>query len=425
MWAYNDNTGVPEKPIAIEGQILEAKVAGDSAVVNSLAPAGQTAITLVDFITGQSRTLALDHPLRKVIEPVSSHPPAEAEAAEGVEPPAEPTVYRERGDVVPTGNDAVLMTVHLLEKKLVTVQTIKAQQNGAFEKGDLNVKDTADATQEILNDIARQRMGGVRLDDASRYSVTLRLLFAPGVPEWNEEVTGAPNFFSLPSVDLLVADRRVIVFDKKNVKLWESQLGYPIDPTFASTNRFSFRASDLAAAPAIERGDTIYFFDRGILTAFDRLSGAVRWRLPSVGISHLQLDDHGMLYVATTSRGPESIQYSDQVTLRDRPVGVILKVDPSNGKILWKAEGVADQFHLAEPYLYGSHAQFGRLGVIVAPSSGRNVPLSFSLFRINPANGEAVWTYYQAQPPVAVDFQRRTILWLVPGELRILRYLSL
>src|SRR5579871_5308837 len=107
----------------------------------------------------------------------------------------------------------------------------------------------------------------------------------------------------------------------------------------------------------MERGDTLYFFDQGVLSAFDTKSGAARWRIPTVGVSQIQFDDAGMLYVTTTTAGPESIQYSEQVNLSDKVEPIILKVDPANGKILWRADKVGESCHLSGKFIYTTKTQ--------------------------------------------------------------------
>jgi outer membrane protein assembly factor BamB len=336
-----------------------------------------------------------------------------------------PMLYMDRSEIVPGGNNAVLMNAHWVEKKFVSVETMKAQSHGTFEKKDLGVMDTVNFAEDTMNEWAKQRTGGVRSEDVSRYSVKLQPLLASDAGEWSGEVIGAPSLFSLPSVYLLTAGNELIAFDKNNKKLWEAHLAYPIDPSFRESGFSTFRRREAASAPAVERGDSIYFFDQGILTAFDRKSGAVRWRIPTVGVSQVQLDDQGKLYVTTTSRGQESIQYSDQVNLRDKKVGVIMKVDPATGRILWKAANVADELYLAGKYVYGTRAQVSNLEMITSFSSRKSAPTHFRIFRINPKDGEVLWTYYQPEEPLTLGFQGRTILWLARNELRVLRFLSL
>jgi hypothetical protein len=133
----------------------------------------------------------------------------------------------------------------------------------------------------------------------------------------------------------------------------------------------------------------------------------------------VQLDDQGLLYVATTSRSQESIQYSDQVNLRDRPFGVILKIDPGSGRIVWRLENIADDFYVAGKYLYGIRPRILNRATSIDPVA------NFQMVRLNPRNGDVLWTYPHLTGPITLEFQGRTILWLAQDELRILRFLSL
>jgi outer membrane protein assembly factor BamB len=417
--ACNPDTGRQEKSVAIKGLISGAQIAGDSALLLSREPDNQW-LTLVDLTTGQSRAEVISSPLRRVIEKRPPRPqPVDLDADASESGPAEPQLYAERDEIVPAGKSAILMNARLVAKKFAVVQTIKSQETGALDRGNLGVNDTMDVTQDAINDAARRRTGGVRVEDISRYSVRLHRWFVSGAVDWNGEVTGAPGLFSLPSVDLLVAGRSLIAFDRKNTRLWEAQLAYPIDTNFDESSSSSVLLRDSSAAPAIEHSGSIYFFDRGILTAFDEATGAVRWRLPSVGISHVQLDDQGLLYVATTSRSQESIQYSDQVNLRDRPFGVILKIDPGSGRIVWRLENIADDFYVAGKYLYGIRPRILNRATSIDPVA------NFQMVRLNPRNGDVLWTYPHLTGPITLEFQGRTILWLAQDELRILRFLSL
>jgi outer membrane protein assembly factor BamB len=178
-----------------------------------------------------------------------------------------------------------------------------------------------------------------------------------------------------------------------------------------------------AAAPCIERGDTVYFFDQGVLTAFDAKSGAARWRMPSVGISKIQFDDTGSLYVTTTSASPESIQYSEQVNLADKVEPIILKVDPSNGKVLWRVEKLGDECYLAGKYVYftKTRAPSG----LIALTSHTIAATNFRLYRFNPRNGKQVWEYYREGNPSSLDFHDNAILFQFPDRVEVLKFLAL
>ena len=125
------------------------------------------------------------------------------------------------------------------------------------------------------------------------------------------------------------------------------------------------------------------------MTAFDLKSGKARWRMPSVGVSSIQFDDKGMLYVATTSAGPESIQYYEQVSM-ERVQPIIVKVDPATGRALWRVEKIGNECYLSGKYVYLTQARTSALDVIASMSTGggRAVSTTFHLYRLNPKNGQ-------------------------------------
>jgi len=228
------------------------------------------------------------------------------------------------------GKNLVELRVKLLEAKVTYVQSIKPRGPSQLDNQTTAGSSASLIGEEILNDLKRSQTGGVRPVDQSRYEVRLRRWIQAQPVEWKGEVTGAPFFFALATVDLVVAGQTLAVFDKENHELFESKLSYPVSERFTT--------GDLAGRllPAAERNNTLYFFDQGVLTAFSLPAGEVRWRLPSFGISAIQFDAQGMLYVNSTTAGPEDIQYSDTVTFAKIPA-VLLKLDAASGKILWKA----------------------------------------------------------------------------------------
>src|SRR5690606_5436781 len=98
--------------------------------------------------------------------------------------------------------------------------------------------------------------GGYEMVDESRYSVTLRRTFEADAADWTGEVKGLPTFFSLETVDLLVAGKTLLVFDKQNKPIAESQLTFPVSEQFT-------RHRSPGDVPGIERTNTLYFFDQG------------------------------------------------------------------------------------------------------------------------------------------------------------------
>src|SRR5204863_2741518 len=133
---------------------------------------------------------------------------------------------------------------------------------------------------------------GVRFDDESRYLVRIKRKLATGsIPDWVGEVAGPPQLFTLSTIDVLSAGKTMIVIDKNNQKRWESKLTYPVSSAMMMGGRVPWSDADWQMPmPCVERGNILYFFDQGVLAAFEIATGNARWRLPSVGVSELKFD---------------------------------------------------------------------------------------------------------------------------------------
>jgi outer membrane protein assembly factor BamB len=225
-------------------------------------------------------------------------------------------------------------------------------------------------------------------------------------------------------VEVLVAGKMMYVFSKTNQMMWQSNLSFPIAQQFRARESWWGGGHDSTLAPCLEKGDTLYFFDQGVLTAFETRSGKVRWRMPSVGVSKVQFDDQGMLYVTTTSAGPETIQYYEQVSM-DRVEPIVVKVDPATGRALWRVEKLGDECHLSGKYVYLTKSQVSGLDVIASMSKGGGVPTHFRLYRLNPKNGKQLWECYRPAHPSQMDFHDNEILFQFRDKLEILKFLSL
>jgi outer membrane protein assembly factor BamB len=321
------------------------------------------------------------------------------------------------------GENLVELRVKLLAPKVTFVQSIKPR-GPSLINGQTTVSTSSSlVAEEVFNDLKRSQTGGVRQVDESSYEVRLRRWTGPEPVEWTGRVTGAPSFFPLATVDLLVAGNNLAVFDKQNRKLFESKLTYPVSDRF-TTGNLAHRL-----LPATERVGTLYFFDQGILTAFSLPDGAVRWRLTSFGISAIQFDAQGMLYVNSTAAGPEDIQYSDTITFQKIPP-VLLKVDPAGGKILWKAEHRGERCLVSGKFLYAVSVERGGIGMANALAEALNsapgeAALNFHLYRMDPATGETLWDLYDHRRPDGLAVQDNHILLLFSDDLELFRYLSL
>jgi hypothetical protein len=337
-----------------------------------------------------------------------------AASGNALEPKARPLGQASLGDqFVPDGANVVQMKVDLIERKTITHQAMKAQKKSTVEDN-LTAGQSMEASEQMINDLRREQTGGVEEEDASRYQVTLRRWPASTAPDWTGEVIGAPSFFALKTRDVLVAGNSIQFFDKNNRKLWTASLTYSIPPHYSED--FATEADP----PCVESGNTLYVFDRGMLTSFDAATGQVHWRLTSVGISQVQPDGKGHLYVTSTTASPDAIQFSQQFNLSSKVNPVILKVDATTGRVLWRNEGIGAKCFLSGKFIYAARAAENPT---ITP--GEDPVLYFDLCRLSPSDGHTMWDYPQSRHPVQIQVQGNEILLHFPGELQVLKFFSL
>jgi outer membrane protein assembly factor BamB len=210
------------------------------------------------------------------------------------------------------------------------------------------------------------------------------------------------------------------VFDKNNRKLWDARLNYGIGPRFTSGIYDPDIEATPGAQPVLQNNTRLYFFDQGTLTAFDTRDGRVAWRLPSVGITQV-VPAGSSLYVASTTAGPESIQYSKDVTLNEKIAKVLHKVDAATGKIEWSQERIGEEPKVSGKFLYVS---LKRTYLIDTIGDGDARPHYF-FRRLDPSNGRQVWEYYQRGHAEASEVHENVILLRFLDELRVLKFMAL
>lgn len=324
--------------------------------------------------------------------------------------------------LIPARDGYVQFSARLIEQRMVARQAMKAPLKTSALNGTVNMAATADIANKILNEIQRDRGGATVMEDESRYQVSVRR--ADGQAAWTAEVIGPPSLFPLRSVNVVTANQKLIVLDKNNQKLWESPLTYNVVGGASDED-----AATGGEGPCVERGNTLYVFDQGVLTAFDLKTGNAQWRLPSVGISGLFFDDQGMVYVNSTTAGPESIKYSRQIDVNAKSSGVILKLDPRSGKTLWSRETPSAVAYLSGPYIYTLQSfesyEDAEAGSPYVVQTGLETQPFVRIKRLNPRNGKDLWEHVEQRAPLAVRFDRNTIHLVFKKELQVLKFLSL
>ena len=320
------------------------------------------------------------------------------------------------------GQNLVELRVRLLEPRVNWVKAIRPRGPSVLNGNTSTSTSTAAVAEEVFNDIKRDRTGGVKPVDESLYEVRLRRWRGEKPEEWKGQVTGVPAFFALQSVDLLTAGKSLTVFDKRNSKLFATQLSYPI------SERFGGEMGGPYGLPALERDGVLYFFDQGVLSALALPGGDVKWRLPSIGISRVQFDKDGMLYVDSTAASPEDIQYSEQIKFESTPP-VILKVDPTSGKILWQVQNLGQQTFLTGKYLYTASAQQGGNGMVLGLAEAVNAPRPegpehYHIYRLDPASGEVLSTFFRKDAPDDEIFQKNWFVLRFGNDVQVWSYMD-
>jgi len=341
----------------------------------------------------------------------------------GSSPAAADTESAPYTSLIPTKDGFLQFSVKLLESRITTRTALKPAPAKSALNGNLTVSKTTELANEMLNEAQRARGGDVEREDESRYLATIRRLDASEA--WSGEVIGSPSLYPLATVNVLAANKTVMVFDKNSKLLWQGTLSYNVSGGFGSLD---VEHTPYGLGPCVERTNTLYVFDEGVLTAFDLAKGSVRWRLPSVGITGLFFDDQGMIYLNTTTASPDTIKYSNQIDITQKASSVVMKLDPQTGKVLWTAELGGLVNYVSGKFIYVMHSYQADLSEEsggYTPDSIAGRGSSLSIKRINPKNGHVMWEHTEDRAPLDVQFDRNSIRLVFKREVQVLRFLAL
>ena len=204
------------------------------------------------------------------------------------------------------------------------------------------------------------------------------------------------------------AGRHAAVFDPGNNKpRWAADLTYPVRDL--RTRHSARERPGSAHTCCLETNDRLFIWDTGFLTAFALATGKTLWRLPSVGISGVQQDRDGMLYVCTANLSPESLKYSLQVNLTDAVDPLILKVDPKDGKVFWKAPKFENCI-VSGKHLYATRYPIDPMDMVNGVFGHGGTPERFLLFKLDQKTGKIVWQHFEPRTPSAIHAAERDLL---------------
>jgi hypothetical protein len=337
------------------------------------------------------------------------------------QPAATRKLPTEMFSLIPTKDGFVQFATRMLEEHIVARSGMKPAPKKSVLNENLNVTQTMDVANEILNDMQRSRGGDTVEEDESRYLVKLR---SPnGQNEWSGEVIGPPRLYPCQTVNVVAANKTILVFDKSNKKLWQGTLSQNV--TGAAHGFSDDESPGTGEGPCVERNGVLYVFDQGVLTAFELASGNARWRLPSVGISGIFFDNEGMIYINTTDAGPDAIKFSRQIDVSQKIGTLVQKIDPKNGKVLWTAMPGGSINYVIGKYIY-TLASFDpgdeEDASPYTPDTGFETKPYVKIKLINPKNGHVVWEHFQWRAPLDVEFEKNTIRMVFRKEVQVLKF---
>lgn len=260
---------------------------------------------------------------------------------------------------------------------------------------------------------------GPGLTDNSVYRASLERVPATGAVEWSDQTVGPPVVFPLEKVNVVVAGKRLIALDQNNENAWEHTLEYRLpEGEYPSGGGW---LGVLELVPVRERSGTVMVFDRGGLTALDSISGRLRWRLASVGISALHFDSRGTLYVVSTDAGIESIQEDSGVEILRQDRSKLLKVDPRDGSVDWEVLGRGFGLGVTGEFLYSVESSERESDPF---RLGLDVKEHLRIHRLDLQTGEVRWSYLDDDAPRAVDFLLNSAVVLYDDRMEFLTYMS-
>lgn len=336
--------------------------------------------------------------------------------------------YRTHSEIIARREGVIRFSVRMLEENIIERNAMKSAPKKSALNENLSVTGTATVANELLNEMQRNAGGGTVREDHSRYLVRIYSGDNTETPDWEGEVIGEPSIFPQPSVTIVTGGKTLIVLDKSNKKKWESTLNYPIASRrgMAVDDEQDERAG---LGPVVERGNTLFVFDQGVLSAFELSTGNARWRLPSVGISGMFFDDGGdSIYVNTTTASPEQIKYSKQIDVSNKTSDVILKLDAKTGKEIWSRSTDGVIAYLEGKFIYTVSftgpldddeeisPEMAALGVQTSPY--------VRIRRINPKNGQVLWDHFQQRGALDVKIHENTFQIVFKKEVQVLKFIA-
>lgn len=324
--------------------------------------------------------------------------------------------------LVPTKDGILQLSARLVERKVVTRSAMKAAPAKSALDGNLSIAKTTEASNEILNDMQRSRGSDVVQEDESRYLVKVE--GAEGKEGWSGEVIGAPALLPLETVNVVAANKTLVVLDKANRKLWQATLSYNLNPELGGGEN---GPGLYGQGPCVEHKGGLYVIDQGALTAFELATGNVRWRLPAVGIAGVFFDEQDNIYVNSSTASLDAVKYSRQIDISQKTQAVVLKIDSRTGKTLWQEQPGGMLSYVSGKFVYAVQSYMPEEPDEDGPApveTGFETPPYLRIKRLNARTGHEMWEHFEQRAPLDVQFDKNRIRLVFKKEVEVLKFVA-
>ncbi len=371
---------------------------------------GSESVTTLNLISGETRT-----------EQVRSVEPATTPARSGTRAPtnqlaaaAKPGSVRPTttvGRMVAPALAAVSNNQQRLTDEMRSAPASAPATKSVFDPNAPRLVASRHGTFQLaMKEAGPRTVGG---EGVFAYNATVRRVGSGETAEWTGEVPGLPDLHSLPSVNLVIAGRSVVALDKGGKKIWEKRL----DGGVRSASREVFVPENGANGdgPCVERDGVIYICDVLGMTAFDAVSGTVRWRFVAPDISGIVFGSAGSIYANGT------------IAAGDKAFAVVNKVDGATGKSLWRVEREGAVAYASGEFVYATEAYKGdddAADGVEGLNTILHVAPYIRIKRLDPETGRVLWHHFQQRFPLDARFDKNTFQLLFKKEVQLLKFIS-
>ena len=397
--AFDDISGSVKAEVRLAGPALAVGTERDQLLIAASAGPGAAQLTRISGTAPQAFYVPV---ARRV-----SAPSGEGDDA--------PNVQALRTEFVGGAGGLLRADIRLVEKRIHLLDAVNPATERSLEEAAAGAAahsmDEVKALSSLMaNDAARIAGKDKEYSDQSTYEVVLSRPFDPSKAAWKGTLTGRVQVFSSASLDLVTAGIKLLAFDRANSKRWEVTLGSAVPIRDGESGG--------EPRPMLEADGHLFFADGAFLSSIDAQTGAVRWRLPSVGIRKIERDADGGLYVLSANGNAASLTYVNDASLRDS-VPLLMRVGAADGKIRWSQEKYEDVWVSGgDVYAFREgHNGADMENQVFDPAKAPEARVK--IYKLSRGGGRPLWEWFQARRPHAVAADRKSVALLFSGELQI------